>query len=79
MFWAQLVLPGKWENWSEMEERDRDKEKTLKYATIFAAYLSPGTGSRKLFTLMLSFSSSVPAVSCSLLNQEFGDEFVVLL
>lgn len=50
--------------------RERKKEKSLKYATIFAAYLSPGTGSLKLFTLILSFSSSVPAVAAHCLTKD---------
>lgn len=77
MFWAELVLPGKWEH--RREKGERDKEKTLKCATISAAYLSPGTGSLQVFTLTMSFSNSVPAVGCPVLNQEFGHKFVVVL
>lgn len=61
-----------------MGERETEK-KTLKHATTFATSLSPGTGSLKLFTLILSFSSSVLPVSSSLINQECGDQFVAVL
>lgn len=74
MFWAELVLPGKWEHRRETEERDKDSK-----VTIFAAYLSPATGSLKVFTLTMSFSNSVPAVGCLVLDQEFGYKFVAVL
>lgn len=61
-------------------ERNRgERKREDSEVPVFAAYLSPGPGSWKVFTLTASFSNSVPAVGCSVLHQEPGHKFVIVL
>lgn len=61
-----------------LERKRGERQREDSEISIFAAYLSPGTGSLKVFTLTVSFSNSVPAVGCSVLNQGSGHKFGVV-